>query len=372
MRVDRHKRMPSMAIHTAAITLLALALSKTLLYSFTSMLALKSSIEVKDYKFSDLYYSVANNSLPKINSDDIVLVAVDDLSREEITALLYDIKAAEPKAVGIDVVFEYQHDGDSSLIEITSSPNIVMAEYFDPKEDNAIHKSYFCDTNHLSHGGMVNLEDGVIRNYRMQFKVSDSVYPSFSAEVAYAAGYDIDNQESVETGIFFPTLGFWTLESDMFIDQYESCAELIKDKIVLVGDTANRFDLHQTPIGTMGGLMVHAAILETIIGEHDIRNTPTWFNWLIAAVSCAVFVMLNLFLTDKKLATGKLLFRLAQILVLYFFFWVGCELFAKHSLCVDFAPSLSMIAIGLLAYDIYFGFVALCKKLSIKHKNKNI
>lgn len=371
MKNERHKRLLWTVIHTVAITLLAVALSKTLLYSFTSMLALKSSVEVKDYKLSDLYYSVANNSLPKRNSDDIVMVAIDGLSREEITALLYDIKAAEPKAIGIDVVFEYRYDGDSSLIEVTSDPNVVMAKSFDPKKENAINKSYFCDSNHLSHSGMANLEDGVIRNYRVQFEVGDSVYPSFAAEVAKVAGYDIGNRESGEAGIYYPALDFWTLGPDMFIDQYESCVELIKGKIVLVGDTANRFDLHQTPIGTMGGLTIHAAILETIVGEHGIRNTSTWFNWLVAIISCAIFVALNRFLTDKKLATGKLLFRLAQILALYLFFWIGCVLFAKHNLSIDFAPSLSMIAIGLLAYDIYFGFVALYKKMINKIKKRN-
>lgn len=157
----------------------------------------------------------------------------------------------------------------------------------------------------------------------------------------------------------------------MFMEQYEECAKLMKDKIVLVGDTANIFDMHQTPIGTMGGLKIHAAILETIIGGHDIRNSPIWLNWLIAVISCAVFVLLNMFLSEKKLATGKLLFRLSQILILYLFFWVGCELFAKHNLCVDFAPSLSMIAIGLLAYDIYFDIVALYMKITVKLKNRN-
>ena len=371
MKSERTKRILSGALHTAVITLLAVAMSKTLLYSFTSMLALKSSVEVKDYKFSDLYYSVVNGSLPKRNSDDIVLVAADGLSREDITALLNNIRAAGPKAIGIDIMFEYQYDSDSSLIETTSATNIVMAEYFDPIEDNAIHKSYFCDSNHLSHGGMVNLEDGVIRNYRMQFDVVDTVYPSFAAEVAKVAGYDIEKREADVAGIYFPALDFWTLEAEMFTNQYENCTELLKGKVVLVGDTANRFDMHQTPIGTMGGLKIHAAILETIIGKHNIRNTPTWLNWLISIVFCAVFVALNLFLSDKQLATGKLLFRLAQILALYLFFLIGCELFAKHNLCVDFAPSLSMIAIGLLAYDIYFGFVALYKKITVKIKNRN-
>jgi CHASE2 domain-containing sensor protein len=371
MKSKQHKRILNVTLHTTAITLLAVALSKTLLYSFTSMLALKSSIEVKDYKLSDLYYAVADSSLPRIISENVVLVDVEGLSREEITALLHDIKAAEPKAIGVDVVFEYQYDGDSSLIDATSDPNIVMAESFAPQDNNAIHKSYFCDSNHLSHGGMVNLENGVIRNYCMQFEVGDSVYHSFAAEVAKLAGYDIDKRELDEASIYYPTLDFWALKPELFIDQYESCAERIKDKIVLVGDTANILDMHQTPIGTMGGLKIQAVILETIIGEHDIQNAPNWLNWFIAIISCAVFVGLNIILTGKKLATGKLLFRLAQILALYLFFWIGCVLFAKHNLCIDFAPSLSMIAIGLLAYDIYFGFVALYKKITVKLQNRN-
>ena len=366
MKDTQNKRILKVAIDTVAITLLALLLSKTLLYSFSSMLALKSSIEVKDYEFSDLYYAVADKSIPQKISDDVVLVAVDGLTRGEITDLLYDIKAAGPKAIGIDILFEYQYAGDSSLIAVTSDSAVIMAEFFDPEENNRIHKSYFCDSSHLARGGMVNLEEGVARNYRSEFRINDSAYLSFAAEVAQTAGYDIGHHTS---SIYFPTIDFWTLEHDMFIKQYESCAEIMKDKIVLVGDAANRFDIHQTPVGPMSGLKIQAATLETIVGNKYIHHFPDWLNWVVAILSCLIVVLRNIYLTNKKLATGNLLFRLAQIFVLYLFFWTGCELFVKYNICIDFAPSLSMIALGLLAYDIYFGFAALYKKIITKRKH---
>lgn len=368
MRSKRHKRVLKVALHTAIITVLAVALSNTLVYSFTSMLALKSSVEVKDYQISDLYTVVADKSLPKKNSNNVVLIAVDGLSREQITDVISMVNEASPRAIGVDIMFQYQYDGDSSLIAATSACNTVMTSV--RCDDSTMVTSYFCDEAHESRLGFTNLEVtspiDVVRYYRHKYKVNDSLFNSFATEVTIASGYDIGRCGTEVAYIYYPSLDFWVIEPNMLVEQPLECKEIMKDKIVLIGDMDNMQDMHPTPIGAMSGLQIQASVIETIIGKHNIKCTAAWINWAIAIFSCVLIVLFNLDLSKKKMAIGKLLFRLAQILLLYLFFWAGCMLFAKHNLCVDFAPALSTVAVGLLAYDIYFGLLALYKKIIVK------
>lgn len=357
-----------MAIHTVIITVLAVALSNTLVYSLTSMLALKSSVEVKDYQISDLYTVVADKSLQKKNSNNVVLVAVDGLSREQITDVISMVNEASPRVIGVDIMFQYKYDGDSSLIAVTSACNIVMASV--RCDDSTMATSYFCDEAHKSRLGFTNLEVtspiDVVRYYRDQYKVNDSLFNSFATEVTIASGYDIGRCDTEVTYIYYPSLDFWVIKPNMLVEQPAECKEIMKDKIVLIGDMENMQDMHPTPIGAMNGLQIQASIIETIIGNHYIKRSSAWITWAIAILSCVLIILFNLYLSKKNLAIGKFLFRLAQILLLYLFFWVGCMLFAKHDICVDFAPALSTIAVGLLAYDIYFGLLSLYKKIIVK------
>lgn len=371
MKTNKHRKALLVAIHTSIITILAVALSYTLIYSFTSMLALKSSVEVKDYQFSDLYNVVTDKSVQRRVSDNVVLLAVDGLSREAIAEVINFARDAQPKAIGVDIIFEHQYEGDSTIIAATSAANIVMAERFAPDDDFAITKSYFYTDNHEARCGLTNIEQGVVRHYCSMFEINKEQIQSFASEIAEMGEFDKQKANDNEY-ISFPSVEFRCIYPDMLVENPERCCDIMKDKIVLVGDMEDIHDMHQTPIGVMSGLSIQATIIETIVGGYSVREVPGWVGWAIAIFSCAVLVLLNLFLSKSDLATGKLLFRLAQITVLYLYFWIGCTLFARCNIYVDFAPALSMIAIGLLAYDIYFGILALYDKMKVKQKNRKV
>ena len=369
MKEKKHRKTLLVAVHTSIITLLAIALSYTLIYSFTSMLAFKSSVEVKDYQFSDLYNVVADKNGQRRVSDNVVLVAVDGLSREAIAEVVGFASDARPKAIGVDIIFEHQYEGDSMIIAATSAANVVMAARFAPGEDYAIYKSYFCSDN--ANCGLTNIEQGVVRHFRYTFEIGRQRLRSFAFETARTAGCGVQETNGDEY-IRFPSVEFRCIYPDMLVNNPDVCRDIIKDKIVLVGDMDDVHDMHQTPIGTMSGLSIHAATIETMVGGYAVREIPRWVGWIIAILSCVILVLLNMFLSKSDLTTGKLLFRMVQIAVLYLFFLIGCMLFARHSIYVDFAPALSMIAIGLLTYDIYFGLLALYDKIKVRQKNKKV
>ena len=361
-------------IHTAIITVLAALLSETILYSFTSMVALKSSIEVKDYQMSDFYSTVAQRSVAPQMSTNVVLVSVDGLDRDGIAAVKGIVDKASPKAVGVDVYFEHSRPwpNDSALVASMSTPNTVLAAVLMP--DSSLITSYFCDEESLIDIGLANLEAqtpmDVVRQYRRDYSVGDACCLTFAEALARVGGMldTIGDKDSEYINYIGHT--FRCLTPELLLDSPEECSLAMQDKIVIIGDTGNMKDMHITPVGVMSGLHIQASIVETMVGGHRIRQSPIWLDWILAIVSCATLVLLNIYLSRRSLSISKLLFRLAQLLLLYVYFMVGCKIFAEYNYCINFAPAMSMIAIGLLVYDIYFGLSSLYRKSILKFKNR--
>lgn len=327
-------------------------------------------MEKNDYQISDLYSVVCDKSPVKHRSEHVVLVPVDGLNRERIVEVLEKINASSPKSVGIDIIFEFRNDDDSALISTITKCNSVLSAI--RINDSTLRTSYFCYEHDSLGIGVANLEVNspfeVVRTYRSQYVVGERDYNSFARGVVAASGIDITNTAE-SAYIYFPTLVFDTITPTMLDNHPDVCREQMRDRIVLVGDMRSIQDIHNTAIRPMSGLQIQASIIETMIGDQHIRLTSKWIDWLIALISCVLLILFNMIISERDFATGKLLFRLAQLLVLYLFFSVGCWFFSRHNLCIDFAPALSMIALGLLAYDIWFGLVGLCKKIISKYKN---
>ena len=354
-------------IQICIITGLAALLSKTILYSFTSMPAFKSMIEVKDVQMSDFYNRVSDSKSIRELSQNVVLISVDGKSREQIARVIECVSMEHPKAIGVDLLFEYPFDSDSALIESVNGENVIMAAVDMGNGERTT--SYFCDSTFRI--GMVNMmaasSGSVVREFLPTYPEGNC----FALEIikdAYPSQYcGLLNGKDGEKVIYYPSIEFPIIEADSVITGVNM--DNLQDKVVLIGDCNNMADMHVTPIGTMSGLNVHASIIETIIGERYVKSFSPFANWLIAILSCLLFVTLNVFVAKKIPAVGKLVIRVVQLLVLYLFFAFGCWLFIHKHINIDFSLSLAMIALGLLAYDIWVGVEALCKGIikRIKH-----
>ncbi len=354
-------------VQICIITILAALLSKTVIYSFTSMPAFKSMVEVKDYQMSDFYNRVFDNRSVRELSKNIVIVPVDGLSRNQIAQVVEGISSGCPKAIGVDLLFEFPYESDSTLIESMRCPKVVMAAV--DMNNGEIMTSYFCDSS--CRMGMVNMvatsSGSVIREFIPIYSKGNS----FAMEIIKDA-YPSQYQKVIKRGterrtIYFPSVEFPTISADSV---YAGIGvDALRDKIVLVGDCDNMSDMHITPIGTMSGIKIQATIIETLIGEKNIKSISIFGNWLIAILSCMFFVALNIYVAKRIPAVGKLIIRIVQLLILYLYFAVGCWMFIHKQIYVDFSLSLAMIALGLLAYDLWIGIEALCKGIvkRIKH-----
>jgi len=354
-------------IQICIITGLAALLSKTILYSFTSMPAFKSMIEVKDVQMSDFYNRVSDSKSIRELSQNVVLISVDGKSREQIARVIECVSMEHPKAIGVDLLFEYPFDSDSALIESVNGENVIMAAVDMGNGERTT--SYFCDSTFRI--GMVNMmaasSGSVVREFLPTYPEGNCFALEIIKDVYPSQYCGLLNEKDGKKVIYYPSIEFPIIEADSVITGVNMGK--LQDKVVLIGDCNNMADMHVTPIGTMSGLNVHASIIETIIGERYVKSFSPFANWLIAILSCLLFVTLNVFVAKKIPAVGKLVIRVVQLLVLYLFFAFGCWLFIHKHINIDFSLSLAMIALGLLAYDIWVGVEALCMGIikRIKH-----
>ena len=349
------------------VVILSVLLSNTLAGAFTSMLAFKSRVEVKDYEISDFYNAVANSDPKRKMSENVVMVSVDNLSRKEIAEVVEFIKKANPKSIGVDILFDYKYEEDSALIEAVTAPNIVMPVVLNVSCDSVNSISYFscCDTQ-MDNLGVVNMEDGMVRNYRMQYGFHGDTILSFASALLYKSG--MDNNYGSSVNIYYPTIDFYTFGLSEIKNKPELCKDFIEDKIVLVGDIYNVKDMHNTAIGKMSGLQIHASAIETVVGKHNVTALSGFWNWIVAIISCIILISLKIYFSERKKIWGQMILRIIQLLFLYLFYMVGCSLFVNTNVCFDFAPVLTTIAVSFLVYDVWMGFVDLLKKI-IKKNN---
>ena len=340
------------------ITLLSYILSYSILFQITSS-PIFSQQKGNDFEMSDFYNLVANNRPLRTFNDDIVIISIDNCSRLEIAQLVDIINYTQPSAIGIDVFFTYHSNEDSLIIETFShTPNLTLA-YDAYQETN----TYFAQNLPNVYWGAINLTAkhaaGTIRQFQPQF--NDSIY-AFSAQLAKLTNSNAfklltERNNNLES-IYYPSQEFEEIKGTDILQGNINLLDLediLHNKIILMGDTHNPFDQHQTPINSnMPGILINAHILATILNNTYINNTPTWLNWIFAvAISLLLSFMIVTFQTTNVLKSyTTFAIRVFQILIIVIFLYIGCYIFAHWHYYCNFAPSLFMISLGVLAVAI--------------------
>lgn len=337
------------------ITLLSYILSYSLLYQIISS-PIFTQQKGNDFEMSDFYNVVANNRPLRTLNEDIVIVSIDNCSRLEIAQLIDIINYTEPSAIGVDVFFTYISKEDSLIIEtFNQTPNLVLA-YDAFLETN----TYFAPSLPNTTWGAINLTakhtSGIIRQFQPQF--NDSIF-AFSAQLVKLTNPKAFNQlknrnKNLET-ICYPSQEFEIIDGMSILQGKINLLDLediLHNKIILLGDTHNPFDQHQTPIASnMPGIIINAHILATIQNNLYIDSTPNWINWCIAvAVGLLLSFMIVTFQTTNVLKSyTSFAIRIFQVLVIIVFLYIGCFIFAQWHYYCNFAPSLFMVGLGVLA-----------------------
>lgn len=316
--------------------LLAFALSWFFIYDFTSISYFSPLEKSTDFETTDFYQLAEDGRAVHRLCEEVVIVPIDGMSRQEIADVLARIDYCGPAAVGVDILFGYPQSDDSCFIDILSDmDNVVVVP----------------DTSAYIYSSCPNLHEGSVyleAESRRQTIRDYSSEGTFAAELVRQAGYDVDLPKKFR--IEFAATEFEEIPADEIIDR----AETLEGKIVLVGAVDDPADCHITPIDdAFPGILIHAAAISTMLSPDRVSVFPAWADWVLAIILCYVFIVAARWF--KRYDWGDFVMRVIQFTFLLLIVFIGAVCYMKYRLSIDFTRPLLMVAAGTLALDLWNG-----------------
>ena len=319
------------------------------------LLVLNPFEQVADFSISDFYIRTANRIRPTTLFNDVVVISVDNLSRLEIANIAERADFLGAKVVALDVFMNWSTDYDKEVVSALSMcdnlilPSSLTESYVSPVFSEIEGAKY----------GYVNLEcswDGA-KIRRFDTRTGDS--RSFAA-----AACDCNDIKS----------GIIRYDSKDFeiISPEELCAELVRNKIVFLGNLNDFSDCHPTPIGVLPGVMIHAFIARTII-DNNSPHVRSNVVGLLFSMFFTVFIttLLLLFFNGVPFQNNLATF-LVQIVFSFVLYLVGAILFCSFDYYADISIIILMIATIPLVYEslvlVKGAYLKIRSKVIIKRK----
>lgn len=355
-------------VRAGLITVFAFLLAEILSAPFTTSTgALFSTSEQNDYTITDFYNNVADNRAVHYLDDNIVIINIDRADRVEIADILSFVSRYNPKAVGLDVTFEDEREGDEYLLEtIASMPNLVQPLKLSATENSDSFQidgaSYFFDINHPQCYAATSLpakfHNSTIREMRVKYPTKElGDVNSFAVKLASFVSPEAVERlkarsEDLEL-INYHSRRFRVYEPEELADH----ASEIEGRIVLIGAMTERGDMHPTPVQVLTpGVIIHAHATATILDGSFLNAVPRWVELLISFILCYIIIFFNISCMHKA---RPLCLRILQILVVYLLVVFGYELFIHNNITANISSALLMVAFGLFACDIWNGTEAI-------------
>ena len=216
----------------------------------------------------------------------IIIIAVYAASSEDSTAKKPETKVEEQETATeeetpVDVTAQ---DQTAEAATEPAEPEFVddgsLQE--DAYEDvNALVKEYF--------DAMANGDGDKI----MQLKsdTSEEELLKLETKSAYIEGYENIKVYTKLGPVDSSYVAF--VSYDINFKDVKKYANLLKDKIVLLGTFSNEEDAHFTPLGKMPGMKIQAYSMLSYIQNRNIQDMPIWFSLLIAFVLCYISSWVN-------------------------------------------------------------------------------
>jgi CHASE2 domain-containing sensor protein len=279
-----------------------------------------------------LYDTVATWRAPPA-SDQILIVEIDNQSlkavgkwqwpRDVQARLITRLSAARPKTIAYDVLFIEPSDSihDAALAAaIAADGHVVLPVLYNAPGLNGASHDIFLPIPALTDAaagvGTVNLlfdGDGLVRRaqletrmeegglehlmeqtYRLTKNGASPAFKTLTAPHAQSAEPDTDDSDSVL--IPYRTAGAFRHISASSVLAGEVPAAFLKDKIVLVGATADglgdRYPVPSSVGSTMSGVEIQANLLNGLLSNRFVARAPQWLSlfanvvpaWLLMVV----------------------------------------------------------------------------------------
>jgi CHASE2 domain-containing sensor protein len=332
-----------------------------------SLSLFNTSQSIKEqYDLMDAFLVIKNSGKNySARATDDINIAIVDISRvfdrDSIADVLETILAQDPLVLGFDVSLSenYYTATEERLSSILkNNPKVVFpCRLLDEEKPNStsflnVSRQFFLEFEEFPYfnesAANVDMEGmgKMVRKYTPHLYLRGKKVETFPIRILHQLD-SLKYLEAIGKGdnpryinfrkaSFIPVLGY----GDVFRDNLD----LLKGRIVLVGDLADEADRFNTPIDSrLSGVALHAATLDTIFNGHTIKEIPRWLSVLIAfIVSCLTIMFFRQI--KRKTSWSGIWIPLVQTLLIFIFICLSYCLFA--GLCIYIQPIYILLAIG--------------------------
>ncbi|MCM2315019.1 MAG: CHASE2 domain-containing protein [Thermoanaerobaculia bacterium] len=219
-------------------------------------------------------------------------------TRERIAALVDDVSAAGPRAVGIDILLADARSGDELLGGSLARTKATLVCGLEAREGWVLPAPALRDGTRLAHG-MIELDgDGVMRRVSMTKQAAGVGLPALSVALASAVSSEVRVAAGkvVQPGFRTRAAAIPTVSAARLSDP--DVAAALRGRVVFVGLTALALgDRVVTPTTAPGssdpGVLVHAAVSEAILGGDVLTQVAPALSGLLAALVVAAGLLMR-------------------------------------------------------------------------------
>ncbi len=332
---------------------------------------------IKDFDLTDIVYSRLRNQEVRLD-DRIVLVNTGQPDRALMAAMLKRISEAQPKVIGIDVLYAGRQNAaiDSALqAAIQHSDNVVLASTLENYRDDLKRfqsetgvDTFFSNYARLGYANFPSMEVRTIRFFSPLERTREGVSYSFATRIAEQYAPEkvekmLKRKNELERIHFSSTEdNFIQFEPEAILDTAVDLKPLLAGKIILMGyngdptSECTAMDKFHTPLNVrysgrsepdMHGIVIHANIIRMILDGKFINKIPAWLSLLLAILVCYGNVSLLEWVHERYPRLYHPITRTLQVAEFALLFFLISLLFYWFRLKWDFTA-------GLLALALYF------------------
>ena len=277
----------------------------------------------ENFHMTDVYYEMSRSEDIELNNDIVMVDMVELRDRGEIGQVIQQIASCKPRVLSVDLIFYKEGDDvlanamliaaiDEAQVPIVFSSKLVdydeekksfgslITSFFEPMGD-------YC----FAYGNVLqDHEGGIIREYTLTQKYNDKTMYSLAYQTACMYTGEKPHEQDINERLIvygdtdFPVINF---------KDVKEYADLLKDKIVLLGTFSNEEDAHFTPMGKMPGMKLQAYSMLSYIQNRNIQDLPVWFSILLAFIICYFSSWINYWVPRYLQCNINLLYPLAGI-----------------------------------------------------------
>jgi len=307
----------------------------------------------KEFSFLDTYYAQKMAPENKPVNQEIVLVNVQHLNRENLTTLIDKVQQQKPKVIGVDVIFDHEKElvTDEQLWQVLQPENVVSAFAIQNREFIKNHPRLGVFRHKLGYANFnFDTYNSVIRNFQAKKVYEGFEYHSFGLRVAQRyfgrkTKLEWDKMKEKSTPINYSggREHYFSFDANEVLKQ--DSIPVLKGKIVLLGylgtPMGNPYDIedrHFTPLNQefVGksspdtfGIVVHANIIEMLIENNRLKEAPVWVLLLVGFVLTFLAIAYFIRLNKRRIERYMLVRKLTQLAVTIFFVWIAIWLLSK-------------------------------------------